>query len=67
MTTIPKSNIANNCNIFDLVISTLNLAYREHLGTSKWKLKVKTLEATTFSKMMSAKIILKQKKLEAKI
>ena len=70
VTTIPDSNRANNCNIFNLVIKMLYLAYRglPWYGTTKNEAgkPVETLETTQFSKILNIEIILMLKKLGAK-
>ena len=67
MTTITESNRANNCEIFDLVSKTLDLAYRDSpwYGTIKNESEnlVENLRGKKISKSLRAIIILKLKKL----
>ena len=71
MNTIPKSNRANNCNIFNLVIRNFDLTNTGSLWNGTMKSKSENLVENhggkKTSKMMSAKIISKLKKLGAKI
>ena len=66
-TTVLESNRAHNFDIFNLVSRTSDLAYRGFPWHVTTKIKVKILEATNFSKMLSLDLILKLKKLSAKI
>ena len=54
-------------DIFDYIKGISDLSYRSASWNDAEKVKVKTLEATELSKMLSARIILKLKKLGAKI
>ena len=61
ITIIPKTNSAINWNIFDSISRMLDIAYIGSWWYGAEKMKVRTLKATTFSKMLRVKIILKLK------
>ena len=67
VTSIPDSNRASNCNIFDSSSRPSDTAYRGLAWHDKIKNESKNLGSNNFFGMMSTKIIPKLKNLDAKI